>query len=248
MVATGGYSLTCRPVGRLGPGPVTGHRAGGRRSRVRLDHNGSIPRALVQSVRMTRPSSSPPAAHPGGAVPRAALSLLGVVGPFLVAVLLWIVAAPRAELLSVGDGRGFRLPESGADGGSQLLTLSVLMGFASVCAVLVLWRRHPHLRRPGGVPALALLPGVTCAVAAAAASPLAHVLAAPPTDAPYGQLVRQAPAATELFFDRMVFATSGPAWDWFPPGLDWVVFGVMIAAFTVAVLAYVSPSVLLRDD
>ncbi|UVE95060.1 hypothetical protein [Dietzia sp. B32] len=191
---------------------------------------------------MTSPSSSTTPARPGGTVAHAASTLLGVVGPFLAAVLLWIVAAPRAELLSVGDGRGLRLPDSGADGGSQLLVLVVLLGFATVCAVMVLWRRHPHLRRPAGVPALAVLPGLICALAAAAATPLADVLAAPPGDAPYGELVRQAPAAGDLFFDRMVFGTSGPAWDWFPPGLDWVVLGAMIAAFTVAVLAYLSPA------
>lgn len=191
---------------------------------------------------MTSPTSSPPssttALHRGGALRFATSTLLGVVGPFVVALLLWIVAAPRAELLSVGDGRGLRLPDSGADGGSQLLMLLVLSGFATVSAVVVLWRRHPHLRRPGGVPALALLPGLTCAIAASAATPLADMVAAPPDDVPYGEVVRQAPAVGNLFFDRMVFGTSGPSWDWFPPGLDWMVFGVMIAAFTVAVLAY----------
>src|SRR5699024_12002093 len=128
MVATGGYFLTCRPVGRWGPGPASGHRAVHRRSRVRLHHNGSAPPALVQSVRMTSPSSStsssPPASttapHRGGAARFAASTLLGVVGPFVVALLLWIVAAPRAALLSVGDGRGLRLPASGGDGGRQL--------------------------------------------------------------------------------------------------------------------------------
>ena len=193
---------------------------------------------MVQSVRMTSPSSPTIAARPGGTVPHAVSTLFGVVGPFLAAVLLWIVAAPRAELLSVGDGRGLRLPDSGADGGSQLLVLIVLLGFATVCAAVVLWRRHPHLRRPGGVPALVLLPGVTCAIAAAAATPSAELLASPPGDVPYGEVVRQAPAAGALFYDRMVFGTSGPAWAWFPPGFDWVVFGAMIAAFTVAVLAY----------
>ena len=83
---------------------------------------------------------------------------MGVVAPFLAALTLWAVAAPRSELLSVGGGRGLRLTDSGADGGSQLLTLVVLTGSATVCAVLVLWHRHPRLRRPGGVPALALAP------------------------------------------------------------------------------------------
>src|SRR5699024_9293368 len=110
MVATGGYFLTCRPVSRWGPGPASGHRAVHRRSRVRLHHNGSAPPALVQSVRMTSPSSSPSssttAPHRGGAVRYAASTLLGVVGPFVVVLLLWLAAAPRAELLSVGDGRG----------------------------------------------------------------------------------------------------------------------------------------------
>ncbi|MBB1054309.1 hypothetical protein G6017_08340, partial [Dietzia sp. B44] len=96
----------------------------------------------------------------------------GVVGPAVVALLVWIVAAPRSELLSVGGGRGLRLPESGTDGGSQLLMLIVLLGAAVVCAVLTLWHRHPGLRRPGGVTVLVVLPGLTCAVAAAAASPL----------------------------------------------------------------------------
>lgn len=195
-----------------------------------------------------------PAAQSGGGtravapVRRAALSLLGVVAPFVVAVALWIVGAPREELLSVGGGRGLRLPDSGADGGSQLLVLLVLAASATVCAVLVLWRRHPRLRRPGGVPALALVPGVACAVAVAAASPVADLLVGPSADVPYGELVRQAPAVGVLFYDRMILGTSGPAWEWFPPGLDWVVFGAMVAAFTVAVLAYLDPSPHLLDD
>ncbi|MBB1020693.1 hypothetical protein G6030_05245, partial [Dietzia sp. E1] len=82
-----------------------------------------------------------------GTAPRAAGTLLAVVAPFLAALTLWAVAAPRSELLSVGDGRGLRLADSGADGGSQLLTLVVLTGSATVCAVLVLWHRHPRLRR-----------------------------------------------------------------------------------------------------
>lgn len=187
---------------------------------------------------MTSPSSSTTVVHPGRGALRAALTLLGVVGPFVAAVVVWIAAAPRSELLSVGDGRGLRLPDSGADGGSQLLMLIVLLGFATVCAVVVLWRRHPHLRRPRGVPALVLVPGVTCAVTAAAATPMADVVAGPPGDVPYGEVVRQAPAAGALFYDRMIFGTSGPAWDWFPPGLDWAVFAATVAAFTVAVLAY----------
>ncbi|TCW19883.1 MULTISPECIES: hypothetical protein [Dietzia] len=174
--------------------------------------------------------------------PRAAGTLLAVVVPFLAALALWAVAAPRAELLSVGDGRGLRLADSGADGGSQLLTLIVLTGFATVSAVLVLWHRHPGLRRPGGVPALALVPGLAAATAAMAATPLAGLLAAPPEDAPYGQVVRQAPAAGELFYDRMIYGLSGPAWDWFPPGVGWLALGTMIAAFTIAALAYLDPS------
>jgi hypothetical protein len=179
---------------------------------------------------------------------RAVGTLSGVLGPFLVALLVWIAGAPRSELLSVGDGRGLRLPEAGADGGSQLLMLVVLLGFASVCAALVLWHRHPGLRRPGGVPALVLLPGVACAVVAAAASPLAGLLAAPPDDAPYGSVVSQAPAVGALFFDRMIYGTSGPSWDWFPPGAGWLVFGAMTAAFTVAALAHFSLSPDLSAD
>ena len=129
---------------------------------------------------------------------------MGVVAPFLAALTLWAVAAPRSELLSVGGGRGLRLTDSGADGGSQLLTLVVLTGSATVCAVLVLWHRHPRLRRPGGVPALALVPGLAATTAAMSASPVAGVLAAPPEDAPYGQVVRQAPAAGELFYLSLI--------------------------------------------
>lgn len=173
---------------------------------------------------------------------RAVGTLLGVIAPFLVSVLVWIIAAPRSELLSVGDGRGIRLPDSGTDGGSQLLMLVVLLGFASVCAALVLWRRQPRLRRPGGVPALAVLPGLACAVAAAAATPLAGLLASPPMDAPYGDVVVQAPAVGELFFDQMIYGTSGPSWDLLPPGAGWLVWGAMVALFTVAALAHFSHS------
>ncbi|MFN3340180.1 MAG: hypothetical protein ACK40Z_10835 [Dietzia sp.] len=179
---------------------------------------------------------------------RAVGTLSGVVGPAVVALLVWIVAAPRSELLSVGGGRGFRLPESGTDGGSQLLMLIILLGAAVVCAVLVLWHRHPGLRRPGGVAVLLLAPGLTCAVAAAAASPLASLLAPPAQDAPYGAVVAQSPAAGALFFDQMIYGVSGPSWDWFPPGAGWLVFGAMIAAFTVASLAHFSYSPDLRDE
>lgn len=173
---------------------------------------------------------------------RAVGTLFSVLAPFLVALLVWIVAAPRSELLSVGDGRGLRLADSGADGGSQFLMLVILLGFAAVCAALVLWYRLPRLRRPGGVFALAALPGVACSVAAAAATPLAGLLAAPPKDATYGEVVRQAPAAGELFFDQMIYGSSGPSWDLLPPGAGWLVWGAMIALFTVAALANFSHS------
>ena len=169
-------------------------------------------------------------------------TLLGVLAPFIVAVLVWIVAAPRSELVSVGEGRGVRLPDSGADGGSQLLMMVVLLGFASVCAVLVLWYRHPGLRRPAGVPALALLPGVACALAAAGSTRVADLVASPPEDAPYGEVVLQAPAVGELFFDGMIYGTSGPSWDVLPPGAGWLVWGAMVALFTVAALAHFSHS------
>ena len=42
-------------------------------------------------------------------------TLAGVVVPAAVALLLWVIAAPRAELLSVGGGRGVRLADAGAD-------------------------------------------------------------------------------------------------------------------------------------
>ncbi len=161
--------------------------------------------------------------------------------PYVAALLLWIVAAPRSELLSVGEGRGVRLPDAGADGGSQFLVLVVLLGFAAVCSVLVLWNRVPRLRRPGGVAVLAVLPGVACAVAASAATPLARILAAPPRDAPYGEVVLQAPAVGELFFDQMIYGTSGPSWQLLPPGAGWFVWAAMIALFTVAALAHFSP-------
>ena len=77
---------------------------------------------------------------------------------------------------------------------------------------------------------------------------VAGVLAAPPEDAPYGQVVRQAPAAGELFYDRMIYGLSCPAWDWFPPGVGWLALGTMIAAFTVAALAYLDPSADLHVD
>lgn len=177
-----------------------------------------------------------------GGVSRAVGTLLGVLAPFVVSVLVWVIAAPRSALLSVGDGRGIRLPDSGTDGGSQLLMMVVLLGFASVCAALVLWYRHPGLRRPAGVPALALLPGVACALAAADSTRVADLVASPPKDAPYGDVVLQAPAVGELFFDRMIYGSSGPSWDALPPGAGWLVWGAMVALFTVAVLAHFSHS------
>ena len=199
---------------------------------------------------MTSPSSSPRGANPRGASARVpgtlvrgvALSLFGVVAPSLVAVLVWIVAAPRSELLSVGDGRGIRLDDSGADGGSQLLMLVVLLAAAAICAALVLWSRHPRLRRPGGVWILTLVPGLASALAATGATRLADLLAAPPQDAPYGEVVRQAPAVGALFYDRLIYGEYGPSWDMAPAGVGWLLLGTMIAAFTVAVLAHFSHS------
>ena len=191
---------------------------------------------------MTSPSSSSRVANPRGALLRAAGTLVGVVLPYLVAVLVWIVAAPRAELLSVGNGRGIPLVDSGVDSGSQLLILVILFIFATVCAALVLWHRHPWLRRPGGVAVLALVPELACSMAAANASRMSGLLASPPPDAPYGVVVAQAPAVGALFFDRLIYGQSGPSWDWLPPGAGWLALGAMIAAFTAASLAYFSDS------
>lgn len=191
---------------------------------------------------MTSSSSSTWVANPRGPLTRAVGTLVGVVLPYLAAVLVWIAAAPRVELLSVGDGRGLRLTDSGADGGSQLLVLVILLGFATVCATLVLWHRHPGLRRPGGVLVLTLVPGLACALAAAGATRVADLLASPPQDAPYGVVVSQAPAVGALFFDRLIYGESGPSWDWLPPGAGWLVLGAMIAAFTVALLTHFSHS------
>lgn len=174
--------------------------------------------------------------------------LVAVVVPYLVALLLWIVAAPRSEVMSVGEGRGLRLPDAGADGGTQLILLVILLGFSSVCAVLVLWRLRPRLRRPAGVVALGLIPGLACAVAAAAATPLAGVLAAPDREAAYGEVVLQAPAVGDLFFGRMVYGTSGPSWDVLPPGAGWFVWGALVALFTVAALAHFSSPADLGED
>lgn len=126
--------------------------------------------------------------------------------------------------------------------------LAILLGFSAVCTVLVVWFLQPRLRRPAGVPVLLLLPGLLCAVAAAGATPLASVLAAPPENAPVGEVVAQAPAAGTLFFGRMIYGSSGPEWEMFPPGTGWVVFGAMIAAFTVAALAHFSYSPDLADE
>ena len=189
---------------------------------------------------MTSTSSSTGDRRNVRGLPRAVGTLVGLLAPFVVAVLVWIVTAPRSELLSVGQGRGVRFPDAGVDGGSQLLMLVVLLGFASVCAALVLWHRHPGLRRPLGVPALALLPGLACALAAMDATRIADLVASPPQDAPAGEVVSQAPAVGALFSDRMIYGASGPAWDWFPPGAGWLVWGTMIALFAVAALAHFS--------
>lgn len=171
-----------------------------------------------------------------------------MVGPAAVALLLWVFAAPRSELVSVGGGRGVRLVDAGADGASQFLMLVILLGFSVVCTVLMLWRLHPRVRRPAGVPVLLLLSGLLCAVASAAATPLASMLASPPDHAPVGDVVSQAPTAGALFFGRMIYGSSGPEWEIFPPGIGWLVFGAMIAAFTVAALAHFSYSPDLCDQ
>lgn len=174
-------------------------------------------------------------------------TLAGVLVPSGAALLLWVLAAPRSELLSVGGGRGVPLSDSGADGGGQFLVLVVLLAFAAVCATLVLWHRHARLRRAAGVPALVVLPGLTCAVSAAIASPVAGLLAAPPADVPTGDVVAQSPSAGAMFTGRMIYGVSGPEWETFPPGLGWLVFGSMVAAFTVAALAHFSHTPDLRD-
>lgn len=174
-------------------------------------------------------------------------TLAGVSVPAGVAVLLWVFVAPRSELMSVGGGRGVRLTDAGADGGSQFLMLVILLGFAVVCSTVVLWRRHPGLRRPAGVPALVVVPGLACAVAAAVAAPVATLLASPPGEVPRGQVVAQAPTAGALFFGRMIYGTSGPAWEQLPPGAGWLVLGMAVAAFTVAALVHFSPTSDLRE-
>lgn len=178
---------------------------------------------------------------------RAVGTLAGVVGPAVVALALWLVGAPRAELLSVGDGRGAMFPGSGAAGGSQLLVLLVVLGAAAVCAALVLWWRHPGLRRPRGVAALTGIPALTCAVAAAAATPLADLLLSPPEDAPAGVVLALPPEVGPLFWGPMVYGEYGPSWGALPGGLGWFVFGATLAAFTVAVLAHFSASADLSD-
>ncbi len=173
---------------------------------------------------------------------RAVGSLVGVLGPAAAALALWVVGAPRAEGVSIGEGRALMFPDAGRAGGTQLLVLLILLGFAVVCAVLVLWHRHPELRRPRGVVALAGLPALTCAIAAAAASPLADVIAAPSSALPRGAIVALPPEVGPLFFGRMVYGVSGPVWGALPAGLGWFVFGAMVAAFVVAALAHLSES------
>lgn len=173
-------------------------------------------------------------------------TLAGVSGPGMVAVLLWVLAAPRSELMSVGDGRGVRLTDAGADGGAQFLMLVILLGFAVVCSTVTLWHLHPGLRRPSGVPALVVVPGLACALSAAVASPVALLLASPTEGVPRGEVVEQAPAAGALFFGRMIYGTSGPAWEQLPPGAGWCVLGMMVAAFTVSALVHFSPTPDLR--
>ena len=174
-------------------------------------------------------------------------TLVGLVGPAFAAVLVWVFGAPREELVSVGGERGVLFPGSGGAGGGQLLMLVVLLGAAAVCAVLVLWARHPGLRGPRGTAAMVLLPALTSAVAAAAASPLARALVPPARDVPAGTVVALPPEAGPLFTGRMVYGTTGPSWDLLPGAAGWVVFGAMVAAFTVAALAHVSASPDLAD-
>ena len=61
---------------------------------------------------MTSASASSGGGRQRSGVRRAVGTLLGVLAPFIVAVLVWIVAAPRSELVSVGEGGafGFRIP------------------------------------------------------------------------------------------------------------------------------------------
>lgn len=180
-------------------------------------------------------------------VSRVVAGLLGSFVPFVIAVLVWMVAAPRSEFVAVGDGRGIRLADSGAAGTGQMLMFVILSGFAAVCCVLVLWARLPGLRRPRGVAVLALVPAVWCAVSAAVATGVADLLVAPASDAPYGSVVAQSPAVGALFFDRAFFGTSGPSWDLLPASAGWLVWGAMVALFTVAALAHFSDSPDLAD-
>lgn len=173
---------------------------------------------------------------------RAIGTVAGVLGPAVVALAVWLLGAPREELVSVGDGRGVLFPGSGAAGGAQLLVLIVLLGAATVCAALVLWHRHPGLRRPRGVVVLAGLPALTCAVAAAAATPLAGFLLAPDDSTPAGTLVALPPEAGPLFVGPMIYGETGPSWGAFPPGAGWLVFGAVVAALTVAFLSHFAAS------
>lgn len=190
---------------------------------------------------MTSTSTSP-GEHRHDPIVRVTAGLLGSSVPFVIAVLVWALAAPRSEFVAVGDGRGIRLADSGAAGTGQLLTFVVLSGFAALCCVLVLWSRLPGLRRPRGVVVLALVPGVVCALSAAVATSVADLLVSPSSDAPYGSVVAQSPAVGALFFDRAFFGTSGPSWDLLPASAGWLVWGAMVALFTVAALAHFSDS------
>lgn len=179
----------------------------------------------------------------GGRVsPRVVGTAVGVLAPAVAALALWLVGAPRTELVSVGEGRGVLFPESGSAGGAQLLLLLVLLGAAVVCAVLVLWRRHPDLRRPRGLVVLAGVPALTCVAAAAAATPVSDLLLAPDEDTPSGVVLGLPPEVGPLFFGPMVYGESGPSWGALPAGAGWFVAAATVALLTAAALAHFATS------
>ena len=165
-------------------------------------------------------------------------AVAGVIGPFAAALTWWLFAVPRIELVSTGDGHGVPLPGSGAAGASQLLMAVVLLSAATIASTVALWSRNS---RTGvrAVVASALPPTLGCALAAAAAGPVARAVMAPDAGTAAGQLILMPPGLGPLFRGPLIPLTGAPNWSVLPDVAGWVLLGASVATATIVVCEYV---------
>lgn len=181
-----------------------------------------------------------PGAVPRGGVASTLATCAGVVGPYVLALLLWALGSPRPELVAAGGGRGVALAGTDSAAGAQLLGGAILLAAAAVASTLVLWRRCPGLWRPAGVVACTALTGLACALAAGVATPLGRLLRPADVNVPAGELVRLPPSLGPLYTGDVVpLTTGGPQWSSLPAVAGWFVLGAFCATATVAVVTYV---------